>query len=140
MNLQSAAADYEKLEAEKAELENRFAKLAAASQDRALASSRTEVKPVKSTRKRSPKPADDLTRIEGIGPKISQLLADKRISTFRKLSNATVDRLRQILEQAGGNFRTHDPTTWPEQAKLAAKADWQKLERMQEKLMGGRRV
>lgn len=140
MNLQAAAADFENLQIEKMNLESQFEQLSTASQNHQIAARRTDPKPKKSSRKKSAKPTDDLTTIEGIGPKISQLLADKRITTFRKLSGTPVDRLNRILEQAGGNFRTHDPTTWPEQAKLAASAQWDKLERLQDKLMGGRRV
>ncbi len=82
--------------------------------------------------------ADDLTRIEGVGPKISHLLAAAGIDSFSKLSRASVKRLRGILEQAGPRFRMHDPGTWRKQAALAAKGMWQALEELQSHLEGGK--
>jgi NADH-quinone oxidoreductase subunit I len=82
---------------------------------------------------------DDLKRIEGIGPKISSVLATAGIATFALLADAEVDRIRQILEEADPNLlRLADPTTWPRQARLAANGKWEALERYQEKLKGGR--
>ncbi len=82
---------------------------------------------------------DDLTRIEGIGPQIHELLRAVDIITFEKLADAPVDRLRAILEAAGERFRIHDPETWPEQARLAADGRWEALDRLQDELKGGRR-
>jgi len=81
---------------------------------------------------------DDLTRIEGIGPKISSVLQEKGMLTFSQLANSDVEQLNQILDQAG--IRIADPTTWPEQATLAAAEDWEALEDLQDQLVGGRRV
>jgi beta-lactam-binding protein with PASTA domain/predicted flap endonuclease-1-like 5' DNA nuclease len=81
---------------------------------------------------------DDLKRIEGIGPKISEVLRDAGIVTFTQLAAAGAQHLGKILEQAGLPFT--DPATWPEQAKLAAAGDWQALDALQKKLKGGRRV
>ena len=68
--------------------------------------------------------SDDLKKIEGIGPKIAQMLADHGIVNFSDLSNASLDRIRTILETGGPNYAVHDPTTWPEQAKLANEGRW----------------
>jgi large subunit ribosomal protein L21 len=80
--------------------------------------------------------ADNLTKIEGIGPKVSIVLNEAGISTFEDLSNAKVEDLQKILGDAG--LRMMDPTTWPEQAKLAADGDWDTLKTLQDKLSGGR--
>ena len=64
--------------------------------------------------------ADDLTKIEGIGPKIAQVLADAGITTFAALAGTSAGRLREILNAAGSRYRITDPTTWPEQAAHAA--------------------
>ena len=80
--------------------------------------------------------ADDLARIEGIGPKVSKVLKEASISTFEDLSKAEVEDLRQILANAG--LKMMDPATWPEQAKLAAEGDWDALQELQDKLSGGR--
>ncbi len=83
--------------------------------------------------------ADDLRIIEGIGPKISQLLNEAGISTFAQLASADIEDLRRILANAGSRFRLAKPDTWPEQARLAADGDWEALEALQSELTGGRR-
>jgi predicted flap endonuclease-1-like 5' DNA nuclease len=83
-------------------------------------------------------PADDLTRIAGIGPKISNLLRGAGIATYAQLAATDVAQLKQILAQSG--IRVADPGTWPEQARLAAAGDWDALKRLQGQLKGGRRV
>lgn len=88
--------------------------------------------------KSEPAPPDDLKRIEGIGPKISSLLQDAGIATFAQLAAASVEQLREVL--AAANLRIADPTTWPEQAALAAAGDLDGLASLQSELKGGRRV
>lgn len=83
--------------------------------------------------------ADDLTKIEGIGPKINELLGKAGIVTFADLASAKISVLKEILEAAGKRYQMHDPATWNEQAKLAAKGDWAKLEKLQAELKGGKR-
>jgi predicted flap endonuclease-1-like 5' DNA nuclease len=86
-------------------------------------------------------PADDLKRIEGIGPKISSVLQAAGIATFAQLAGTDVDRLRQILAESDPNLlRLANPTTWPEQAKLAAEGQWEALSKLQDELKGGRRT
>ena len=82
---------------------------------------------------------DDLKIIEGIGPKISSLLNAAGITTFAQLAGADVGRLRRILADANLT-RLADPGTWPEQAALAARGDWDALKALTENLKGGRRV
>lgn len=83
--------------------------------------------------------ADNLTKIEGIGPKIASLLVADGIDTFAKLSKAKTAKLQEILKNAGPRFKMHVPTTWAEQAKLAAKGDWTTLKTLQDELKGGKR-
>lgn len=85
------------------------------------------------------KSADDLKKIEGIGPKINGLLKDKGIITFAELSKAKVGTLRDILKEAGSRYKMHDPSTWAKQAKLAAAGKWDELKTWQDKLKGGRK-
>ncbi len=82
---------------------------------------------------------DDLTRIEGIGPKISGLLQSAGIKTFAELAATDVSRLDGILKDAD-LAALADPKTWPEQAKLAAAGAWDKLGALQDELKGGREV
>lgn len=83
--------------------------------------------------------ADDLKKIEGIGPKIQQILGDAGIGTFEKLSNSDVEQIREILLTAGSRYKMFDPTTWPEQAKFAAAGEWDALKELQDSLQGGKR-
>ncbi len=113
------------------------------------AAKKTETKkePVKkeTTKKEAPKKAeakktaDKLTKIEGIGPKIAGILAEAGIDTFKKLSTTKADKITEILVAAGGNaYNRFDPTTWPEQAKLAADGKWDELKKLQDELNGGK--
>jgi NADH-quinone oxidoreductase subunit I len=82
---------------------------------------------------------DDLTRIEGIGPKIAGVLQEAGIKTFAQLAESNAEQLEQIMVDAGGNLANlADPGTWPIQAKIAAKGNWTALERYQERLKGGK--
>jgi predicted flap endonuclease-1-like 5' DNA nuclease len=89
---------------------------------------------------KAPEP-DDLTRIEGIGPKISGVLQEAGITTFAQLADADPEGLSEILEAADPRLRRlADPTTWPEQAALAAADEWEAHEALRSELKGGRRV
>ena len=81
---------------------------------------------------------DDLTLIEGIGPAIRNLLAGAGIATWESVANAEPEQLHAILVEAGPAFAAHSPATWPEQARLAANANWFQLKSLQEKLIAGR--
>lgn len=81
---------------------------------------------------------DDLKIVEGIGPKIEQLLNDGGIYTFRQLASSSQERLREILDNAGERFRIHDPGTWPKQASIAADGKWDELKEYQDYLVGGK--
>ncbi len=83
---------------------------------------------------------DDLKVIEGIGPKIEGLLKDGGIKTWADLAAAPVSRLQEILTAAGDRYRMHKPDTWPQQAGLAAKGDWDALDKLQDELNGGKVV
>ena len=80
----------------------------------------------------------NLKIIEGIGPKIESLLKDSGIETVQDLASSKVADLKDILQGAGSKYRIHDPTTWPDQAKLAANEEWEKLKTYQDYLIGGR--
>jgi len=83
------------------------------------------------------KAKDDLTKIEGIGPKINELLNNAGIFTFNDLASSNYDHLKKILDEAGERFRMHNPTTWPRQAGLAADGFWDELKKLQDHLKGG---
>lgn len=81
---------------------------------------------------------DDLTKIEGIGPRINSLLQTSGIQTYTQLADTDVSYLRQILDENGLKFI--DPGTWAEQARLAAEGKWEEFEKLTQQLKGGRRV
>lgn len=81
---------------------------------------------------------DDLKKLEGIGPKIEQLLHAAGIKTFEQLATQERDALKAILEAGGNRFKMHEPKSWPYQAELAAKGDWDRLKEYQDFLIGGR--
>jgi predicted flap endonuclease-1-like 5' DNA nuclease len=85
-----------------------------------------------------PPTPDDLTKIEGIGPKIAALLQGAGITTFYELAETDVERIGALLKEA--ELRLADPSSWPEQARLAAEGDWDGLQALQDSLKGGRRV
>jgi len=82
---------------------------------------------------------DDLTVVEGIGPKIQMLLNQYGIFTYRQLAEADVTRLKEILSTAGPQLAMHDPGTWPSQANLAANDQWDTLKSVQGFLKGGKK-
>ena len=86
-----------------------------------------------------PQIKQDLTKVEGIGPKIEGLLNNKGIISYGQLSNASVSFLEQVIQDAGPNFATHRGMTgtWPAQAKLADLGQWDELEKWQDHLKGG---
>jgi large subunit ribosomal protein L27 len=80
---------------------------------------------------------DDLKKIEGIGPKISELLVAGGIPTFQALADAKFDDVRAILDAAGPRYRIANPITWAQQAGLAAAGKWDELETLQDRIKGG---
>ena len=70
--------------------------------------------------------------------KIELLLHGAGIHSFTELADTSVERLKEVLTNAGDRFRIHDPSTWPEQARLAADGDMGKLKAYQEFLSGGK--
>jgi predicted flap endonuclease-1-like 5' DNA nuclease len=81
---------------------------------------------------------DNLQVIEGIGPKIEEILVLEGIHTFEQLAETSVIRIAGILKKAGPRFQLHDPSSWPRQAILARQEKWAELHAMQEALISGK--
>ena len=81
---------------------------------------------------------DDLTVVEGIGPKIRELFHNHNITTWAGLADCSVEKCQEVLASGGKRFEIHKPRTWPEQAKMAALGQWQKLKEWQDSLDGGK--
>lgn len=82
--------------------------------------------------------ADDLTIVEGIGPKIAELLQNAGITSFAELAKAKPAAIKTVLDAAGKRYQMHDPATWPKQAALARDGKTEELAKLQEKLKGGK--
>jgi large subunit ribosomal protein L21 len=79
--------------------------------------------------------ADDLKKIEGIGPKIASVLAEAGISSFAVLAKTAPEKISELIANVRGN---HVTDTWPDQAKLAAEGKWDELQKWQDELNGGK--
>lgn len=81
---------------------------------------------------------DDLVKIEGIGPKVAEIFNEAGITTFAQLASKTKEELEAILNPHGGIYVAMDPTTWPQQAQLAADGKWEEFDKLLEELKGGK--
>lgn len=81
---------------------------------------------------------NDLKLVEGIGPKIEELLHNAGIKTWTALAATSPEAITAILEEGGNQFSMHNPASWPRQAQLAAEGQWEALEAYQDELKGGR--
>ena len=81
--------------------------------------------------------SDDLTKIEGVGPKIAELLNAHGIKTYAHLASTSPERITEILNAEGGLMASRDPSTWPDQSAMAAAGQWEQLKQWQDQLDGG---
>ena len=84
--------------------------------------------------------SDDLAIIEGIGPKAAEVLIAAGINTFAKLAKAKVEKINEILDNAEAKVQHLDPTTWAQQAQLAADGKMDELKILKDKLNNGKAV
>jgi predicted flap endonuclease-1-like 5' DNA nuclease len=82
---------------------------------------------------------DDLKVIEGIGPKIEEILFKNQIYTYSQLAGTPTSRIKEILLAEGNRFAVHDPSTWPAQSLLAANEEWENLKAYQSYLNSGKK-
>jgi large subunit ribosomal protein L21 len=98
-----------------------------------VAAPKAEAKPA--AKKAAPSKADDLKKVEGIGPKIAETLAEAGITTFAELAKTDAAKIAEIIADVRGN---HVTDTWPAQAQLAADGKWDELKKWQDELNGGK--
>ena len=82
--------------------------------------------------------ADELTTLEGIGPKGARVLNESGIHSFAELAKANVEVIQKALDAAG--LQMMNPEGWIDQAKLAEKGDMESLKKLQDELKGGRKA
>ncbi|MCL4107998.1 UNVERIFIED_CONTAM: hypothetical protein GTU68_017026 [Idotea baltica] len=80
--------------------------------------------------------ADDLKKIEGIGPKIAEVLGEAGVTTYAGLAKMDREAIKAILDTVS-TLKSKEPKTWPQQAALAADGKWDELKVLQDELMGG---
>ncbi len=97
-------------------------------------SSAKKAEPKAVPKKKAVAKADDLKKIEGIGPKIAETLNANGIMTFADLSKTDSKQIAEFIKDVRGN---HVPDTWPAQAKMAADGKWDELKEWQDRLDGG---
>ncbi len=93
-----------------------------------------EEKPAKKEAKAK---SDDLTKIEGIGPKAAEALVANGMKTYAELADADAEKVKEILSEASSTLAHLDPTSWPKQAKMAADGKWDELKEWQDSVKGG---
>lgn len=81
---------------------------------------------------------DDLTVVEGIGPKIQQLFHNHDVTTWKALSECSIEKCQAVLDSGGDRYKIHKPNTWPKQAELAYQGKWAELLKWQDELDGGK--
>ena len=80
---------------------------------------------------------DDLTKVEGVGPVIAKTLTEAGVGTFASLAKATTEEIQEIIKDVRGS---HESETWPKQAEMASKGNWEELAKWQDEMDGGREV
>lgn len=81
---------------------------------------------------------DDLKIVEGIGPKIEGLFHNFDITTWKALSETSVDKCQEVLKSGGERYRIHDPASWPMQARMAYEGKWKDLVKWQDEHKAGK--
>lgn len=81
--------------------------------------------------------ADDLTVLEGIGPKVAKILNEAGIKSFADLAKADAAEVDKVLD--ANRLQMLDSEGWIEQARLAAAGDMEGLKKLQDELKGGRK-
>lgn len=102
-----------------------------------VASKEEKAEPSESTEKETPKSteADDLTKVEGIGPKIAETLTAAGVATFAELAKTDSEKIQEIIADVRGS---HPSDTWSKQAEMAAEGKWDELKAWQDEMDGGK--
>jgi predicted flap endonuclease-1-like 5' DNA nuclease len=90
------------------------------------------------TQAAKPAASDDLTKLEGIGPKMASALKAAGFDTYEKLAGASEDALREALTNGGIKLIPPAVGTWARQAALAKSGDWDGLQSLKDELVAGR--
>jgi len=83
---------------------------------------------------------NDLSAVEGVGPKTAEVLQKNGVKSWSDLSMKTPLEIKEILSKSGSRFSHIDPSSWPRQAKLASGNHWTRLEKLQDEMDGGKTI
>jgi len=97
----------------------------------------TEKKEKAAVKKTAKVDSDNLTKIEGIGPKAAEALTKAGIDSYAKLAKVNAEKIKEVLTEASSRMAHLDPDSWPKQAKMAADGNWDELKDWQDKAKGG---
>ena len=75
--------------------------------------------------------SNNMQIIEGIGPKMNEVLNENGISSWSILAGKSREELKAILDKYGDKYKIIEPGDWPKQAEYAAKDDWEGLMKYQ---------
>ncbi len=91
----------------------------------------------KEVKKAAKEDSDNLTKIEGIGPKAAEALIKAGIDSYATLAETDAEKIKEILTEASSRMAHLDPGSWPKQAEMAAEGNWDELKAWQDKAKGG---
>lgn len=80
---------------------------------------------------------DNFEIIEGIGPKINDVMHNAGVHSFAALAALDIATISKILDAAGPNFKLANPESWAKQSGLCATGQWEKLKLWQDELVAG---
>lgn len=96
-----------------------------------------EVKKEKAAPKKAETESDDLTKIEGVGPKAAEALANAGMGTYSDLAKGDANKIKEVLTEASSRMAHLDTASWPKQAQMAADGKWDELKVWQDNAKGG---
>lgn len=81
---------------------------------------------------------DDLSILEGVGPKIQDALNAAGITTFTQVATLTPEELEHIVKVEAGVRMVGSADTWPKQARYVVEGDLRGFQEYLKQLIGGR--
>jgi len=85
--------------------------------DVAVAEAPAKEAPKKAAAPKAEAKGDDLTKLDGVGPKLAEILNAAGLNTYADVAGTSVEKFKEILEAAGSRYASKDPQPWIDQAK-----------------------
>lgn len=71
----------------------------------------------KAAEKKAETKGDDLKKLDGVGPKLAEILNAAGLNTYADVAGTSVEKFKEILEAAGSRYASKDPAPWIAEAK-----------------------